>query len=67
MPVGWTLSPGQRLARQMAAPADKSANQLLKIFGGLGAFLALIALMPKFDGARDGDWDRQESDTRKRP
>jgi hypothetical protein len=28
----------------------------------LGGLFALIALMPSFDGWREGDWDRQEDD-----
>jgi hypothetical protein len=32
----------------------------------VGGFFALIALMPDFDGWRDGDWDRQEGEDDKR-
>ncbi len=29
----------------------------------VGGLFALIALMPDFDGRRDGDWDRRSDET----
>ena len=58
MPVGWTIAPEQR----QADPLGNNAPALLKVMLGLGLFLAFIALLPKFDGSRPEDWDRQEGD-----
>ena len=57
MPVGWTLPAQQRQQKESINP-----TQLLELFCGIGAFLALLALMPDFDGSRPGDWDREEGD-----
>jgi hypothetical protein len=62
MPVGWSLSPRQLLDRQMSRPADPGTDNLLKAISVIGLLLALIALMPEFDGSHGEDWDRQEGD-----
>jgi hypothetical protein len=36
--------------------------ELTSAFCIIGGLFALIALMPDFDGWRDGDWDGQEGD-----
>ena len=62
MPVGWTPSPQQRLNWQIANPPHSDRAPMLKAIWLIGLFLAMIALMPEFDGTRDGDWDKQEGD-----
>ncbi len=62
MPVGWSLPPRQLLDREMLHPMDANMNELLKAFCAIGLLLALIALLPEFDGTRAGDWDKQEGD-----
>ena len=65
MPVGWAPSPGDVLDHP-ATPPELSPAEAVALIYILGAFFALIALMPEFDGWRDGDWDRQEGDEPKR-
>jgi hypothetical protein len=60
MPVGWTLSPQQRLERQISRPAYPSVEKLLETICVVGMFFALMALMPDFDGSRTGDWGEEE-------
>ena len=62
MPVGWTLSPQQRLERQISKPKYPSTNELLELIGVMGVFFALLALMPEFDGQNARDWGEQEGD-----
>jgi hypothetical protein len=62
MPVGWTLSPQQRLERQIPKPKYPSTNELLKLIGVMGVFFTLLALMPEFDGQTTSDWGEQEGD-----
>jgi hypothetical protein len=52
MPVGWAAPEGDR--RISPGPAGE---QLWTAFGLLVLLFSLIALMPKFDGSRDSDWD----------
>jgi hypothetical protein len=59
MPVGWT-APDAFWPRRN--PAPQTDNAMWKAIGVVGLFLALIALMPEFDGTRVGDWDRQQDD-----
>lgn len=66
MPVGWSLSQQQRLDRDLANPIDANVNQLLKAAYILGLFLAMIALMPEFDGTRAEDWDGHDRRNDKR-
>ncbi len=62
MPVGWTPSPQRLLDWQSTRPPGPSTGEVLEIFAVIALFLAMIALMPEFDGTRAADWDRQESD-----
>jgi hypothetical protein len=62
MPVGWQLPSDQAEARLMASRSGESSATVLKVAFGIGLLLALIALMPEFDGSRAGDWDTQEDD-----
>jgi hypothetical protein len=62
MPVGWTLSPQQRLERQIPKPKYPSTIELLELIGVMGVFFTLLALMPEFDGQHTSDWGEQEDD-----
>ena len=53
MPVGWTLSPQQRLERQRSRPTGPSMNELLELICVIGVFFGLMALLPEFDGWGD--------------
>jgi len=64
MPVGWAPSPADIIDRP-ETPGLNPAESVALIYI-LGAFFALLALMPDFDGWQDGDWDEQEGDGRKR-
>jgi hypothetical protein len=65
MPVGWTVSPQQRLERQISTPAYPSLEKLLETICVVGVFFALLALMPDFAGSRAGDWgDEDDRDER---
>jgi len=55
MPVGWTLPPEESW-RLRLAHTETPAGDVLKVAAGLALFFALIALMPRFDGRRDQDW-----------
>ena len=56
MPVGWTLPAAEAWQYRLRHPAMPT-NQLLKAVAVIVLFFALIALMPKFDGRRDEDWE----------
>jgi hypothetical protein len=61
MPVGWSLPAAERDEGLPAVPppsAALAADAALLIF----AIFALLALLPAFDGTREGDWDLQEGD-----
>jgi hypothetical protein len=66
MPVGWTLSPQQALERQASRPQYPTTIELLKLICIMGVIFSVMALMPDFDGSREGDWDAQEGDDKKR-
>ena len=55
MPVGWTLPPEQYW-RLRLVHTETPAGDVLKVAAGLVLLFALIALMPRFDGRRDQDW-----------
>lgn len=63
MPPDWTPSPKLRLEWHTSQP-EPTANELLGVALGLCLFLAMIALLPEFDGSRGADWGSQESDDR---
>lgn len=53
MPVFWQPSPQVMWERELEAkPPGPSTAQVMAVLGGLVLFLALIALLPDFDG-----WD----------
>ena len=61
MPVGW--SPPRRVAeRRMSRATPPNLGEMSSLVCFVGAFFALIALMPRFDGWNAGDWDEQEGD-----
>ena len=62
MPVGWKPSAQLLWDREVSRPAEQHLQQLMKVLCGLALFFAMIALMPKFDGTKPEDWDRQEGD-----
>jgi hypothetical protein len=62
MPVGQILSPAERQALHPDTPMPM--REVLSLIAVIGGLFALIALMPRFDGAKGADWDRQEDDDR---
>ena len=63
MPVGWKPSPHILWERQLAQANGPGADDIAKVLLGIALFLAMIALLPEFDGSRAcGGWDRQEDD-----
>jgi hypothetical protein len=54
MPVGWTAPEENRQISRLPGPASE---ELWTALAMLGLLFSLIALMPKFDGSRDADWD----------
>ena len=62
MPVGWSITPQQRLRREQLNPTPPLANGLLGLVILIAGMFILVGLMPDFDGWREGDWDQQESD-----
>jgi hypothetical protein len=65
MPVGWAPSPAD-IVNHAPTPPDLNPAEVAALIYILGAFFALLALMPEFDGSRDGDWDEQDGDERAR-
>jgi hypothetical protein len=66
MPVGWTPSPALLSQWRNAQSPGAGSGDLLKAICTVALFLALIALLPEFDGTRAADWDRQEGDDEER-
>ena len=66
MPVGWKPTAQFLWDKEISKPAEENLDALAKVLCGLALFFAMIALMPKFDGSRAQDWDRQEGDDEKR-
>jgi hypothetical protein len=62
MPVGW--EPPQTLEMDPSHPPDVDSHEMWKAICLVTLFLVLTALLPKFDGSRGGDWDKQEDDDR---
>ena len=59
MPVGWTAPDGER------APVPASdPNNGWRALAIVALLLALIGLLPEFDGRESADWGRQEGDDR---
>jgi hypothetical protein len=65
MPVGWKPTAQFLWNKDISKPAERNLDLLAKVVFGLALFFAMIALMPKFDGSKPEDWDRQEGDDRK--
>jgi hypothetical protein len=59
MPVGWTLSPQERLSRSASEAPSPAA--LFGLICALGGVFALIALMPDFQSGQGG-WGPLEGD-----
>jgi len=57
MPVGWRQPAGERLAQRDDGPTVGQLATLVIIVGGV---IAIIALMPKFDG----DWEPRDQEPR---
>ena len=55
LPVGWTL-PRQESWRLRLVHAETPTGDVVKVIAGLALLFALIALMPRFDGRHDQDW-----------
>ena len=55
MPVGWTLPPAEAWRLRQVHP-ETPASDIWKVAAGLALLFALIALLPRFDGRRDQDW-----------
>ena len=66
MPVGWTLSPQQRLERQRTGTTAPSMSELLELICVIGVFFGLMALLPEFDGWGDGGGDETGRDDQER-
>ena len=68
MPLGWKLPPEEFHARQIAKSPPPTTDLAVGAFAGIVLLLALIGLLPEFDGTKAADWDRQEDDDpRRRP
>jgi len=58
MPVGWQVPEDVYTARVLSRTPPAERETLIAAVVMLAALLALIALLPKFDGAKDEDWKR---------
>ena len=69
MPVGWSVPPEVFAQRHIAESGGEELHNALNALYLVALLLGVIALMPDFDGWRDGDWDDDENnpDTRKHP
>ena len=66
MPQGWKLPDDEYRRRQAALGNVADPAALLNAVALIAALLALIALLPDFDGRSDADWDEQEGDKPRR-
>jgi hypothetical protein len=62
MPVGWTVPPEVFTARVLSRTPPAQTRELVSVAVVLVCLFAIIALLPRFDGSRPEDWDRQEGD-----
>ena len=61
MPVFWKPSPQVMWEREIAVkPPEPGKAELLAVFAGLALFLALIALLPDFDGWHPDDRNKND-------
>jgi hypothetical protein len=63
MPVGWSPSPEHLLEVSRSQPPGTDLANGLEAFYLIALILALIALLPEFDGTHAADWGHQEGDT----
>ena len=66
MPVGWRLPEGERAAHDAMAATVSDPNNGWRAAVLVALLLAMIALLPEFDGRQSADWDRQEGDNERR-
>lgn len=57
MPVGWHVSDTAYTNRILAHAPRAGTSDLLAAGMVLACLFVIIALLPKFDGARDEDWE----------
>lgn len=62
MPVRWVPSAREQWEWENLRPTVSNSSEIAGVIIGLALFLTMIALLPDFDGSRDGDWDKQEGD-----
>jgi hypothetical protein len=65
MPVGWKLTNAEFERRQTALGNVIDPDVAVAAFILIAALLAIIALLPEFDGRSGDDWDEQEGDERR--
>ena len=66
MPREWRLSSEEYHRRQAAIGNVFDLEEALGAAALIAALLAIIALLPNFDGRSATDWDEQEGDRRRR-
>jgi hypothetical protein len=66
MPLGWKLPPEEFTERQTAKSPPPSRDLVVGAFAGIVLLLALIGVLPEFDGTKAADWDPQEEDDPRR-
>jgi hypothetical protein len=65
MPFGWRLPDEEFSQRQAALGNVVDPQAVWSAVALIGSLLAIIALLPDFDGRADDDWDEQEGDDRR--
>ena len=60
MPVGWKAPPDIFAARTLDRAPHAQASELVALGVVLLCIFAIIALLPRFDGAKDEDWERDD-------
>ena len=66
MPVGWQLPERDRAARDALSAAASDSSNMWRAVVVVALLLALIGLLPEFDGRESADWGRQEEDDERR-
>ena len=66
MPQGWRLSGDEYHRRQAAIGNVFDPREVIGAIALIAGLLAIVALLPNFDGSSDADWDKQEGDRRRR-
>ncbi len=66
MPLGWKLSDDEFHQHQAALGNVFDPKEVMNAIALIVGLLAIIALLPAFDGRSDIDWDEQEDDRRER-